>query len=92
MSWSLVGTDAVGFNDGGTGHVYTMSAGAPALGDLDVLCVNSDTVVSTPSGFIPAATVVSGQGSYLFYRLSGGSDGATVTVTTSVTRPFAPAV
>jgi hypothetical protein len=83
MAWSLVGSDAVDFSDGGTGHSYTLPSGAPAAGSLDLLCVNSSTTVSVPAGFTPATSFVGNQGSYLWYRIAAGGEGATVTITTS---------
>ena len=83
MSWTLVNHGEVGFADGNTGHVYTLPSGAPTVGDLDVLTVNSDTVVTMPSGFSLATQFVNSQGSYLWYRVAGGSEGSTVTITTT---------
>lgn len=79
----LVDSDVVGFADGNAGHVYAFPAGAPAAGDLDVLCVNSNTLVSTPSGFTLVTTEVGNQGSYIFFRIAAGSEGVSVTITTS---------
>jgi hypothetical protein len=87
MAWTLVASDAVGYADGGTGHVYTLPSGAPTAGDLDILAVNSDTVVSTPSGFTLAVSAVNSQGAYLYYRYASGSEGSTVTITTSGSHP-----
>jgi hypothetical protein len=87
VAWTLVASDAVGYADGGTGHVYTLPSGVPTAGDLDILAVNSDTVVSTPSGFTLAVSAVNSQGAYLFYRYASGSEGSTVTITTSGSHP-----
>lgn len=83
MTWTLVGHDSAGFADGNTGHVYTPPSGAPSAGDLDVLTVNSDTVVTMPPGFSLATQFVNSQGSYLWYRIASGGEGSTVTITTS---------
>lgn len=83
MPASLLASDAVGFADGAGGHLYALPSGAPAVGDLDVLCVNSDTTVSTPSGFSLATSHVGNQGAYLFYRLALGGEASTVTITTA---------
>lgn len=83
MTWTLVGHNAVGFTDGNSGHVYTLPAGTPSADDLDILCINSDTVVSMPSGFSGATNFVNSQGSYMYYRFASGSEGSTVTITTS---------
>lgn len=94
MSWNLAASNAVNFADGNTGHLYTFSAGAPTVGALDVLCVNSATTVSTPSSSGGAAwtlgpTFVGNQGSYLWYRIATGGEPSTVTVTTSGNFPTA---
>ena len=83
--WDLVNYSGVTFNNGGTGFVYTLPSGAPNVGDLDILSVNSDTTVSTPAGFTlsPNASRVVNQGSYVFWRIAAGGEGSTVTVTTS---------
>ncbi len=77
-------TLAFGFADGNGGHSCDLGS-APSAGQLDVLMVNSDTVVTTPAGFQnPLGTAgVNNQGSYIFYRFASGSEGSTVTVTTS---------
>jgi len=83
MSWTLLSHTGVAFADGNAGHAFTRPGGAPSSGDLEVLCVNSDTTVSTPTGFSVATSAVANQGSYLFYRICNGSEGTTITVTTS---------
>lgn len=83
MAITLVDSEAVGFADGNAGHVYTFPAGAPSANDLDVLCVNSNTTVSTPSGFTARVTAVANQGSYIFTRKAAGGEASTVTITTS---------
>lgn len=87
MAWSLVGSDGVGFADGNAGHVYAVPAGAPSAGDLDVLMVNSNTVVTTPSGFSVARSRVNSQGSYIYYRFAAGGESANITITTSGDHP-----
>lgn len=77
-----VDSDVFLFNDGNAGHVCDLG-GAPEAGQWDVLCVNSNTTVSTPSGFSAAESAVTNQGSYIFVREAAGSEGSTVTVTTS---------
>lgn len=85
MTWTLVNSDAVLFSDGNTGHVYTYPSGAPAVGDLDILCVNSDTTVTTPSGLIlpTNGSFVGNQGAYFYYRYATGGEGSTSTITTA---------
>ncbi|TDD97616.1 hypothetical protein [Actinomadura rubrisoli] len=78
----LLDSDTFPFADGNAGHLCDLGA-APAVGDLDVLCVNSDTVVTMPSGFSAATSRVANQGSYLWYRKAVGGEAATVTITTS---------
>lgn len=82
---TLIDSDSVGFADGNAGHLYAFPAGAPAVGDLDVIGINSDTTVSTPSGFtLPAnGSRVNNQGHYVFYRFAVGGESANVTITTN---------
>lgn len=87
MSWSLVGSDGVGFADGNAGHVYAIPSGAPSAGQLDILMVNSNTVVTTPSGFSVARSRVNSQGSYIYYRFAVGGESANITITTSGDHP-----
>lgn len=75
-------TQSFSFADGNGGHVCDLGS-APSVGDTDLLFVNSDTVVSTPSGFTLRATRVTNQGSYVFSRKAAGGEGQTVTVTTT---------
>jgi hypothetical protein len=82
-SIELVAADGVAFATGGAGYLYTFPAGPPTVGDLDVLCVNSDTVVATPAGFAAAPSVVSAMGAYIFRRQATGGEPADVTVTTT---------
>lgn len=82
MAISLVNSGTFGFADGNGGHICNLGS-APAVGNLDVLCVNSDTVVSPPSGFTAATSRVANQGAYLFYRFAAGGEGSTVSVVTT---------
>ncbi len=82
MSIALSGSQAFGFADGNAGHVITLPS-APAVGDLDRLCVNSDTTVSTPSGWTLEDSHVSNEGAYVFTRFAAGGESATVTITTA---------
>jgi hypothetical protein len=88
VAWTLADSQAVTFSDGNAGHSYTFPAGAPSAGALDVLCVNSDTTVSTPSSVGGASwtlgpSFVSNQGAYIWYRVATGGEPSTVTITTS---------
>lgn len=68
------------YSDGGSGHVCDLGS-APEVGQWDVLCVNSNATVSTPSGFTLAESAVTNQGAYIFVREAVGGEGSTVTVT-----------
>ncbi|MEV1331127.1 hypothetical protein AB0J20_16295 [Micromonospora costi] len=82
MAPSLVASQTFVFADGNAGHVCDLGS-APPPGQADVLCVNSNTTVSTPAGFTAAPSAVANQGAYIFYRIAAGGEGSTVTVTTS---------
>ena len=83
MTATLLDSEAVGFADGSGGHVYTYPLGAPNVGEVDVLCINSNTVVSTPSGFTLHVNATNDQGAYIFSRKAVGGEAATTTVTTT---------
>lgn len=76
----VVGNGALGFATSGTS--FDMGS-APTVGDFDVIGVNSDTTVSTPSGFTLLDSAVANQGSYFFYREAVGGEGQTVSITTT---------
>ncbi len=82
MAIAYVNSDKFGFADGNAGHVCNLGS-SPSAGDFDILCVNSDTIVSTPSGFTSTKSEVNNQGAYVFTRKASGGEGSTVTVTTS---------
>ncbi len=73
-------SDTFLYSDGGSGHVCDLDS-APEVGQWDVLCVNSNATVSTPSGFTLAESAVTNQGAYVFVREAVGGEGSTVTVT-----------
>jgi hypothetical protein len=77
---SPVASDVFLYADGGSGHVCDLGS-APSAGQWDVLCVNSNATVSTPTGFTLAEQAVTNQGAYVFVREALGSEGSTVTVT-----------
>lgn len=83
MAITLVDSDAAGFADGNGGHAYSFPAGAPSVGDHDVLCINSNTVVSTPSGFTLRVDATDQQGAYVFTRKAAGGEASSTTITTS---------
>lgn len=84
MGAVLIGTpQTFVFADGDTpGHVIDLGS-APAVGQRDVLCVNSNTTVSTPAGFALDEPAVTNQGAYIFSRVAAGGEGQTVTIITS---------
>lgn len=74
---TLTGTpQAFNFTTSGTVVTYTGGGTANAT-TFDILCVNSDNVVSTPSGWTLARSEVTNQGAYIFYK-SGGTTSATI--------------
>lgn len=87
MSLAIVGTvQQFKFADGNGGHLCTNADGATNEDVWDVLFVNSNTTVSTPSGdgFSLIESAVTNQGAYVFARKAGvGGASATVTITTS---------
>jgi hypothetical protein len=83
MAIALVASQTYAFADGNAGHACVFTAGAPAVDDLDVLCVNSNTVVSTPSGFTLRVNATNSQGAYIFTRKAAGGETDTVTITTT---------
>lgn len=90
MGAVLLDGDVFGFNNGGSGALLAL-ASAPAVGDLDVLCINSDTVITSvvdPAGgaawVLPAnGSAVNNQGAYVRYRIATGGESDEVTVATS---------
>lgn len=84
MPGALLAFQTFAFNDGTAGHTCTFSAGAPAVGDMDVLNINSDTIVDVaPAGFTLATSFINSQGSYQYYRLAAGGETADVSVNTA---------
>jgi hypothetical protein len=81
MAWSLSDSATTTFADGNAGHVYTFPHAAVA-GDLLIFGVNSDTTVSTPSGYTLATSDVAHMGAYVFYKVAAGGE-TTVTLTTA---------
>lgn len=77
-----VGSQTFAFADGNAGHACDFGS-SPTAGQWDVLCVNSDTTVSTPSGFTAAESAVTNQGAYVFVREAAGGESSSVTVTTN---------
>ncbi len=78
----LVDSEEFVFADGGSGKVINLGS-PPNVGDWDVLLVNSNTTITTPSGFTVAALEVTNQGAYIFARKAVGGEASTVTVTTN---------
>jgi hypothetical protein len=86
VAWTVLDSGTEPFADGGAGHAFAFPAGAAAAGDLLVLAVSSDTVVSTPAGWSPAVSDVANLGAYLFYKVATGGETST-TITTSGNHP-----
>ena len=89
---SLVNEAVTNTSAAGSGFTYTLPSGAPSAGELDVLCVNSDTTVSTPTSasgasWALAESFINGQGSYIWYRVANGAEPSTVVITTSGNHP-----
>lgn len=76
----IVASSALGINVSGTSFPF---GSAPDVGDFDLLGVNSDTTVSTPSGFTLLDSSVANQGSYLFIREAVGGEADSVSIVTS---------
>lgn len=75
------------FNDGGAGHLCDMGS-APAVGETDILCLNSDTTVtsivsSAGAAWQLAESAVNDQAAYIYYRKATGGEPTTFTVTTN---------
>lgn len=81
MSWTLLDSDTATFADGNAGHTYTFP-GAAAAGNLIVLGLNSNTTITTPTGYTAAETDVGNQGAYVYYKVASGGE-TSVSVTTS---------
>lgn len=63
-----------------TSHSITLDA-APSSGNLLVLCVVSDTTVTgTPSGWSVVTSAVDFTGTYMYYKIAGVSESATISV------------
>jgi hypothetical protein len=86
VTWTLLSSDASGFSDSSSGFTYTLPGGAPAAGVLEVFCVASDdTIASVGAGGGAAWTqlqsYVNFEGAYLYYRITSGSEGTTIVLT-----------
>lgn len=78
MAIALTDSDSLGFGVTSAGVVYNFPTGAPSVTDLDILCVNSDATINTPSGWTLGKSQVGNQGSYIFYRKGGAGSSVTV--------------
>lgn len=78
---TLLDSDTFTFADGDSGHSCDLGS-APNVGETDVLCVNSNTVVDTPVGWTAAESKVVNQGAYIFVRKAAGGEASTVSVNT----------
>lgn len=54
---------------------------APTQGNLLLMVVVSDATVNTPSGWSLGATAVNYTGTYVYYKIAGSGESATITVT-----------
>lgn len=81
MAVALVGSNVFAFADGGAGHVCSMGS-APNANEIDVFFVNSDTTISTPSGFTVGTSNLNSQASAAFWRKAAGGEASSVTITT----------
>lgn len=68
MAIAVVDTDALAFGVTGAGVVYNFPGGAAGATDWDILCVNSDALISTPATWTVARSEVNQQGSYIFVK------------------------
>ena len=82
MAASVVASNTYVFADGDPSHTIDLGS-SPTVGDVDVLCVNSNTTVGTPTGFTAAVSRVANQGAYVFYRIAAGGEGSTVAIATA---------
>lgn len=80
MAIAVVDSDATGFGITAAGFVYNFPGGAAGATDWDVIGVNSDALVNTPSGWTLLRPEVASQGAYLFGRKGAG--GTSVTLST----------
>lgn len=88
MSWNLVDSGSTQFADGNAGHAYSFPGGAASSGDLLLVAIGSNTVVSTPSGYAADVSDVNASGTYIFRKVAAGGETG-VTVTTSGDHPTA---
>lgn len=92
MVWSLLDSGTAVFADGNAGHLFTYPGGTPATNDLLLLCVASDTVVTTPLGWTlqnANSSDVQQMGAYFYLRVAGVAEAGLVTLTTSGDHPTA---
>ena len=89
MTAVLVGTPTTfAFADGSGGHACDLGS-APAVGQVDIICVSSDATVALPvdptggAAFVLRRSEVTNQGTYIYTRKATGGEGQTVTITTS---------
>lgn len=68
---------AFSFTTSGTVVTYT-GGGATGSNCYDVLCVNSDNTVTTPSGWTATVSAVTNQGAYIFVKAENGTNTATL--------------
>ena len=88
MGWTLVNSATLTFADGASpGHTYTLPSGAPSTGELDIVCVNSDTTITSVSSsggasWTEGANHLGNEAAQLWYRFATGGEPTTVVIIT----------
>ena len=80
MAISQVQKKAFGSTVSDTSHNIVFDS-APTQNNLLILCVVADTTVDTPSTWTLAVSNLSFTGNYIFYKIAGSSESATINVT-----------
>lgn len=88
MSGTLLTSGIFGFDDANAGHVCAMGS-APPVGAWDILCINSDTILSVAGFGVALEQAINNQGAYIFGRQAVGGEGSSFTVTSSGNHPVA---
>lgn len=89
MTWTLVDSGGAALNAASGGTAYTFPLGAAAAGDILLVGLSSDTIISgVPSGWSIADSDVGSIGAYALWKLAAGGE-TSVTITTSGDHPTA---
>jgi hypothetical protein len=88
VAGTLIDSQAFPFADGGTGHACVLADGAPTPGQVDLLFINSNTVVTDVDGgggaaFTLRVDATNSQGCYWYERVAVGGETDTITVETN---------